>query len=146
MRKRVIKILLLAFFFIVLLLFCLNFYRIKQLFYYRNTDHFVQCSGTVNEICYDEEYKMIYLTIKDLSVAFADDSFCIKGECAERIWRQYADKLKKGIIVDFISADGYFGDGFDMPIVALSVNGEELLSFNEGYADLIHWLRTALFV
>ena len=31
----------------------------------------------------------------------------------------------------------YFGDGYSMPIVSISVNGEVLLSFDEGFENLM---------
>lgn len=41
------------------------------------------------------------------------------------------------LLITFVSAPEYFGDGYCMPIVALSVNGEELLTFDEGVENLI---------
>ena len=42
--------------------------------------------------------------------------------------------------VSFMTAPRYFGDGYIMPIVEISVDGEELLSFEEGYENLLEWL------
>ena len=49
--------------------------------------------------------------------------------------------LKLGTRVTFVSAPRYFGDGYDVPIVALSIDGKELLSFEEGHKNLMDSYR-----
>ena len=49
-------------------------------------------------------------------------------------------KVQLGTTVSFMTAPRYFGDGYIMPIVEISVDGEELLSFEEGYENLLKWL------
>ena len=61
--------------------------------------------------------------------------------------RRFVDISKGSVIkigdrVVFSSAQRYFGDGYVMPIVQLDVNGEELLSFEEGYHNLLSWLKS----
>ena len=48
--------------------------------------------------------------------------------------------MKEEDEVVFITAPRHFGDGYVMPIVAISINGESLLDFNDGYANLMNWL------
>ena len=50
------------------------------------------------------------------------------------------DKLKIGEQITFITAPKYFGDGYVMPIVAISISGENMLDFEEGYKNLLDWL------
>ena len=47
------------------------------------------------------------------------------------------EKIEPNSVVEFTSAPAFFGNGYLMPIVQLSVNGEILLSFEEGYANLL---------
>ena len=55
--------------------------------------------------------------------------------------RGILQKVQLGTTVSFMTAPHYFGDGYIMPIVEISVDGEELLSFEEGYENLLEWLR-----
>ena len=64
------------------------------------------------------------------SLARIGKSFC-KG---------YPAEIQLGTTVSFMTAPRYFGDGYIMPIVEISVDGEELLSFEEGYENLLEWL------
>ena len=50
-------------------------------------------------------------------------------------------KINVGDRVEFVSAPRYFGDGYVMPIVQISVDGEELLSFDTGFVNLNDWLE-----
>lgn len=47
------------------------------------------------------------------------------------------EKVSVGDIVTVTSAACVFYNGDSMPVVALTVNGESLLDFDEGYANLI---------
>ena len=51
------------------------------------------------------------------------------------------DKLETGDEITFVAAPEYFGDGYVVPIVAITVDGEELLSFDEGYENLMETYR-----
>lgn len=51
------------------------------------------------------------------------------------------DKISVGKEIKYISAPRYFGDGYDFPIVALTIGDEELLSFDEGYKNLMDTYR-----
>ncbi len=51
------------------------------------------------------------------------------------------EKLKIGNSIEFVTAPKYFGDGYVMPIVAISVDGEALLSFDEGFENFQDWLK-----
>ena len=42
-----------------------------------------------------------------------------------------SEKIKLGDTVEFVTAPRYFGDGYVMPIVAISVEGEQLLDYEE---------------
>lgn len=51
------------------------------------------------------------------------------------------EQIKIGDTIQFVTAPKYFGDGYVMPIVAISVDGEVLLEFEEGYANFLKWLE-----
>ena len=51
--------------------------------------------------------------------------------------RGVLEKIETGSEITYTSATRYFGNGYYMPMVALSVDGEELLSFDEGYKNLM---------
>ena len=53
----------------------------------------------------------------------------------------FAEKVKLGSEVIYISAPRYFWDGYSMPIVELSVDGEVLLTFDEGKTNLLDMIQ-----
>ena len=79
--------------------------------------------------------------LSELSPVLDDTCFKIVGENLKISQANEIDaKLKAGEQVSFITAPRYFGDGYVMPIVAISINGENLLDFEEGYQNLLDWL------
>ena len=72
---------------------------------------------------------------------FDDNSFKIVGENLLIVRQNGIDeKLEIGDQVTFVTAPRYFGDGYVMPIVEITVNEEELLSFEDGFANFLKWL------
>ena len=70
-----------------------------------------------------------------------DVSFNFVGANREIVLqRGILQKVQLGTTVSFMTAPRYFGDSYIMPIVEISVDGEELLSFEEGYENLLEWL------
>ena len=53
-------------------------------------------------------------------------------------------KLQMGKQIEFISTPKYFGDGYVMPIVEIVVDGEVLLSFEQGQQNWLEWLGDSL--
>lgn len=116
----------------------------KEKEYYAHKENYVTAVGTVTFIHYNEEKTALYLGFSDLSPRFSDNSFKIVGKNLQIVQGNGIDeKLKIGDSVDFITAPKYFGDGYVMPIVALSINGESLLDFDEGYTNLLSWLSVS---
>ena len=110
--------------------------------YYRQKDNFVTATGTIRHIAYNDDSSALYLGFTDLSPTFDDNSFKIVGNNLPIVQKNNIDeKIKIGDKIEFITAPEYFGDGYVMPIVAVSVNGEELLEFEEGYANFLKWLE-----
>ena len=44
-------------------------------------------------------------------------------------------------MMEIMTAPGYFGDGYDMPIVGMTIQNEEVLDFSVGYENLQNRLR-----
>ena len=109
--------------------------------YYSQKENYVSVTGTVSNIKYDEDLKALYIEFLELSVSFDDTCFKIVGENLKIAQvNGINDKLTVGEQVSFITAPKYFGDGYVMPIVSISINGECLLEFEEGYKNLLNWL------
>lgn len=109
--------------------------------YYVQKENYVNAVGIVTHISYNEDNASLYLDFSDLNPEFDDSSFKVVGDNLSIVQHNGIDeKIEIGDQVSFITAARYFGDGYVMPIVALSVNGEELLRFDEGVANLLKWL------
>ena len=89
---------------------------------------------------YEKDY--IYLQLTELTADdFDGNGFEIVGENLSIVKEKgIKQKIALGDEVEFISAPRYFGDGYVMPIVEITVDGETLLEFEEGYANLLRWL------
>ena len=110
--------------------------------YYSQKSNYVRASGTVIHIAYTDDHTELYLGFSDLIPQFDDVTFGIVGDNLTIVQQKGIDKkIKIGDQVDFITAPKYFGDGYVMPIVEISVNEEKLLDFEEGFANLLKWLE-----
>lgn len=109
--------------------------------YYSQKENYISVTGTVSNIKYNEDTTALYIDLSELSPALDDTCFKIAGENLEIVKaKKFDDKLKTGEQITFITAPKYFGDGYVMPIVAISISGENLLDFEEGYKNLLNWL------
>ena len=138
MRKR-LKILII----ILCVASCLSAcYAHRKQEYYSQKDNYVTATGTLTYISYDEDGTGIYLSFSELTPRFNDNCFKIVGENYEIAQENgLNEKLEEGKRIDFVSAPRYFGDGYIMPIVAISVDGEVLLDFEEGYNNWLEWIE-----
>ena len=113
--------------------------------YYAQKSNYVNTTGNVTHISYNEDRSALYLGFSDLNPQFDDNSFKIVGDNLPIVQQNGIDeKIEIGDQVEFISAARYFGDGYVMPIVEISINEEELLSFEEGFPNLLKWLDDEL--
>lgn len=109
--------------------------------YYSQETNYISATGIVTHISYNEEKTALYFGFSDLSPQFDDNSFKIVGDNLPIVQEKGIDKkIKIGDEVSFITAPRYFGDGYVIPIVEISVNEEKLLDFEEGFANLLKWL------
>ena len=111
--------------------------------YYAEQKNYVSATGTVTYISYHNEGTELYYIVSDISYKFSDTEFKITGKNLQIVREKGVDeKIKVGDKITFVSAPGYFYDAYVMPIVALSVNGETLLDFDEGFKNLQEWLAS----
>lgn len=110
--------------------------------YYSQESNYVNATGIVTHIAYDEDEPALYLGFSDLNPEFDDINFKIVGDNLSIVQENGIDeKIEIGDRIDFVSAPRYFGDGYVMPIVEISVNEEKLLDFDKGFENLLNWLE-----
>lgn len=123
---------------LVLLCSCNSSEKIE---YYSQKENYISVTGTVSNIKYNEDTSALYIDLSELSPVLDDTCFKIVGENLEIVKaNKIDDKIKTGEQITFITAPKYFGDGYVIPIVAISISGEILLDFEEGYENLLDWL------
>ncbi len=109
--------------------------------YYSQKEVYVKATGTLISITYNDDCSALYLAFSDLKPMFDDDTFKIVGDNLQVVKDNHIDsKLQVGDQISFVSAPKYFGDGYVFPIVSLSVNGEILLSFEDGFSNYLKWI------
>lgn len=109
--------------------------------YYTQKENYISVTGTISSIKYNEEATALYIDFSELSPVLDDTCFKIVGENLDIVKaNRIDDKLKIGEQIIFITAPKSFGDGYVMPIVSISISGENLIGFEEGYENLIDWL------
>ena len=135
--KKIIKGILLMLCVILLLSGC---YSHKKYKYYSDKANYISVTGTVSFINPADEG--FYLGFNKMSTKLSDNAFKIVGKNLAIVETNgIMEKLQMGDEVTFITAPKYFGDGYVMPIVAITVDGETLLEFEEGYNNLLDWLK-----
>ena len=118
---------------------CVSDDRLK---YYSVSSNYIEVVGTVIQMNYNEENNALYLGFEELNPEFADSAFKIVGENLLIAQKNGIDqKIQIGKQIEFISASRYFGDGYVMPIVGLSIDGDILLCFEQGYDNWLKWLE-----
>lgn len=109
--------------------------------YYSQKENYISVTGTVSYIKYNEDATALYIDFSDLSPVLDDTCFKIVGKnlgIAKN--NKIDDKLRIGDQITIMTAPKYFGNGYVMPIVSITIRGEELLNFEEGYENLLDWL------
>ncbi len=108
--------------------------------YYKDKSNYITVNGTVESV-YSYNNEALLISFSYLDHKFSASCFQICGKNLPIVQEKGIDyKLKAGDSVVFTTAPGFFGDGYIMPIVAITVDGEELLSFDEGYENLLDWI------
>ena len=124
---------------IILLLLCLAGCQSED--YYADESNYITAVGTVCHIRYTDDGEELYLGISGLGSEFADVNFRIIGASLTAAQGRGIDgKLQIGDEVTIVCAPRYFGDGYVMPIAALTVHGETLVEFDEGFESIRQWM------
>lgn len=115
---------------------------IRYRIYYPVKDNYVEISGVVIYMKYSDDHTVLYIAFSDMDRKLDDRSFKIVGENLRIVEKNgIDDKIKIGDSVTFVTAPKYFGDGYVMPIVAISANDESLLDFDEGFKNFMDYLN-----
>ncbi len=132
---------------VFILLFCLlitlpSCTSSKKTAYYSEVNNYIKATGTVTYMEYNENGDSVYFTFENLTPKFDDNCFKIVGDNLTIVRKNDIDqKISIGDQIEFVTAPKYFGDGYVMPIVAISVNEDELLTFDEGYENWLEWIK-----
>ena len=112
----------------------------QKIRYYSDRSNYMDATGIIERIVYEKDY--IYLQLTELTADdFDGNGFEIVGENLSIVKEKgIKQKIALGNQIEFVSAPKYFGDGHGLPIVEITVDGETLLEFEEGYANLLKWL------
>lgn len=137
MKKQVLLKLFCTLLIVAISIISLSSCGLVKIDYYSNKENYIVVTGEVSRIFFDENQSTVYLNFSELNV-----SFQIVGKNALIVMeRGILDRIKVGDSIEFITAPRYFGNGYSVPIVSITVGDEELLSFEEGYENYLEWLK-----
>ena len=106
--------------------------------YYSDPANYVTASGKITSVNCDEDNEAVYIEFSELSPSFSDSCFKISGKNYAQIRENgLLEALNPGQQITFITAPKYFGDGYVMPIVSITVDDNTYLSFEVGMSNLI---------
>lgn len=109
--------------------------------YYSDKDNYVVATGEVTHIKYNDDRTALYIGLSRVEGPAYNDTYKFVGKNLTIVRENGIDgKLKIGDRIEFVTAPDTFGNGYVLPIVEITVNGEKLLSFDEGFINLNEWL------
>lgn len=112
-------------------------FRYREKIYYSDKENFISATGTVTHMKSNDKAKKFFIAFSDLSARFEDNNFYISYEDLQLIRDDIWNLVHIGDSIEFVSAPKVFGDGYTLPIVSLTVNGEVLLDFETGWKNLM---------
>ena len=105
---------------------------------YMDINNYITEEAVVDTITYDKKLEYIGIRLSEISDVYQGERFIIEGENLDIVLANgILEKIEPNSVIEFTSAPAFFGNGYLMPIVQLSIDGETLLSFEEGYANLL---------
>ena len=111
---------------------------IQEYQYYAQEENFVEVTGEVGHLAWNEEGERVAFSLTERPEGFVDVEFDIEDDNFRIVAnKEGAEYLQLGATVTFMAAPRYFGDGYTVPAASLRVDGVELLSFEEGYENLL---------
>ena len=106
---------------------------------YSDNQNYVTLSG---EIVEDDESVFLEENAVLIRCPEIRDYIHYQGElCRYYIHTKEALDLKVGDQIDFVTVPFHFYNGHKLPIVELKLNGNTLLTFEEGKENLIEWVK-----
>lgn len=111
--------------------------------HYRKDANFINNVATVERISVSEHTGNIHIHFSNVRSEYQTGSFYIPVSVADpQLKDTILEKIKVGDQVKFTSDPWFYGNGYQMPIVAIwSADGEQLLEKDEGYAYLMKYLE-----
>lgn len=106
--------------------------------YYADINNFITEEAIVDNIIHNEEEEYIVFWLSEIDEAYASSDFIIEGNNADLVLQNgILDKIEIGDVITYTSAPRILGNGDFMPIIQISVSGEELLNLDDGYKNLM---------
>lgn len=143
-KKKIIKYILGVILGIIILPFFMTwslnrFFTIQEAVHYMNMNNFKTKEIKVQDIDYYGNDRIIFeLPGLDEDELPSEYCFQITGKSVDiLIGNGIRKKVSEGTIIECTYAQIYLGGGYPRPIVGVSVEGEELLSFKQGYTYLM---------
>ena len=113
-------------------------YSAQMKAYYADMENFITGDATVKNITYYPEYNQITLWLYDTDPSYQSTTFGIKGNnVSVALENGILDKVKIGDTITVTSAPRYFYNGYDMPIIGLSIGDIEILNIETGHQNLM---------
>ena len=112
----------------------------EKIDYYSSDENYIEVTGVIDHIEFDDEHEILYLGFTDLSQKLDDNCFKVVGD-AYSIMVAYKEHIQIGKTATFVTAPKYYGDGYVMPIVSLSLDDQNILEYEIGFSSLINWLK-----
>lgn len=124
---------------LTLVISLLGCYATREKAYYADESNFITEEATVDNIIYDEKENYIVLWLSGINPSYQSNAFIIRRENATlAIDNAFFDKVSIGDTITYTSAPGYFGDGYFMPIVGMSIKDSVILDPEAGYQNLMN--------
>ena len=100
---------------------------------YSDNQNYVTLSGEIVEI----NGRNVIIKCEDLNeyIGYEDEL------CDFYIYAEQIIELSPGQQIDFVTVPFHFYNGHKLPVVEVKVNGNVLLTFEEGKANLIEWVN-----
>lgn len=106
--------------------------------YYEDINNFITDEAVVDNIIHNEKEKYIVFWLSEIDEAYECNDFIIEGNNVDLVLQNgILDKIEIGDVITYTSAPRIFGNGDFMPIIQISVSGEELLNIDDGYKNLM---------
>lgn len=106
----------------------------KMLAKYSDNQNYITLSGEIVE--YNDNNRIV-IKCKDLQSYLSYQNEL----CTYQIFSSQPLDLQVGSKIQFVTVPFHFYNGHRLPIVELSIDGNSLLNFDEGKANLIDWVN-----